>query len=63
MNRSIWNKLTKKELVHIIQYVPEQSFLEQFRQLRARQVKIQEGKGDCEPCWDCRIIAKKLGIE
>ena len=61
-HKSIWNKLTKKELVHIIERGNPDAALEDFKKLRKSQIKIGIEHHN-EACWDCRFIAKKLEIE
>lgn len=33
-----------------------------FKRIREDQLKQKEKHPDDEPCWDCRMIASKLGV-
>lgn len=53
-------KLTKKELKHVKESAGCKT-LEAFK----RTVAQHEGwrrEGRSEPCWDCKLIARKLGL-
>jgi len=55
-------KLTKKELVHVIEDCG--GTLEGFKRNREKQLEmVQKNPDGMEPCWDCKFIAKKLGLE
>lgn len=56
------NVLNKKELIHLLETLVERDIETAFRKNRTSQKEMKE-KGGVEPCWDCRFIAKKLGIE
>jgi hypothetical protein len=60
-HKSIFNKLTKKELVHLIEKGSEQEALREFKILRAFQKKGDSS--GVEACFECKHIAQKLGIE
>jgi len=55
-----WKKLTKKERKHL----SDNGIwcIEVLQRTINRQAQMREESG-IEPCWDCRFIAKKLGIE
>jgi len=55
-------KLDKEELLHLIDL--GLTDIDKFIDVRHEQ-KRMKGKSDSgiEPCWDCRMIAIKLGIE
>ncbi len=57
MKKTWKNKITKKELKHIRE-TTDTGTLQQFKSNRA-----WHKKQDKEPCWDCRLIARKLGLE
>lgn len=61
-HKSILNKLTKKELVHLIEKGQPDHALDDFKVMRTRQRASREKDG-FEPCWECRFIARKLGLE
>jgi hypothetical protein len=54
-------KLTKKELKHIKE-TTNRGTLSEFKSNREAQI-AQKLSLNMEPCWECRIIASKLGIE
>ena len=57
------DKLTKKELKHMKDIAGCHS-LKTFKENRKGQIQMREsGKFDREPCFDCRSIALKLGLE
>lgn len=58
-HKSIFNKLTKRELVHLVESLDGE---EKFKAIREFQIRRKD-KSELEPCWDCRIIARKLGFE
>lgn len=60
-HRSIWNKLTKSELVHVIETCLVRDAIEEFKKTRSYQISKDKKGFTC--CWDCKLIAKKLGIE
>ena len=33
-----------------------------FKRIREDQLKQKKEHPDIEPCWDCRMIASKLGV-
>ncbi len=60
-------KLTKKQLAHVKKWGG--GTLAEFKRNREAQHKMKEN-GEVrdplrnnEPCWECRIIARKLGLE
>jgi hypothetical protein len=55
-------KLTKKEQAHLRETIDSRISLERFRSNRAgqREMKKRDGR---EPCWECRCIARKIGLE
>jgi hypothetical protein len=61
-HRSIWNKLTKKELVHVIENCLVNDPLQSLIETRAAQEEMGK-ETSAEPCWECKRIAKKLGLE
>lgn len=63
-HKSIFNRLTKKELVHLVEKGDGSEALSDFQKLRKEQIEMKEqSSSKVETCWDCRFIAKKLGIE
>jgi hypothetical protein len=54
-------KLTKKELAHIKE-TTDNGLLREFKANRAKHQEWK-AKGEREACWECRFIAKKLGLE
>ncbi len=61
-------KLTKVELQHVRDWCG--GTLKSFKRTRERQKRIRAKNdangcppGIAEPCWDCKRIAKKLGLE
>jgi hypothetical protein len=57
-----WQKrITKKELKHVKEMCG--GTLQAFKQTREQQRKDKARNPDIEPCWDCRRIARKLGLE
>ena len=58
-------KLTMKELRHLAEtsHTGRPSLI-QLKLNREHQIKQKKaGPHGIEPCWDCRIIAHKLGLE
>ena len=60
------SKLTKKELQHVREWGGRT--LAGFKHNRAVQLEMKardeaNGFRNTEPCWDCRTIARKLGLE
>lgn len=55
-------KLTKKEMKHLRETCDGPPTLAALRRNREHQ-RQQKGESGIEPCWDCRLIAKKLGLE
>ena len=64
MKKRGWKaKLTKKELKHIAE-TTNGGLLREFKANRAKQRTWDTGVTfGAEPCWECRIIARKLGLE
>jgi hypothetical protein len=58
---SIWNKLSKKELVHVIEDTLVNDPLKAFKETRIAQLEM-ERKNNNIACWECRIIAKNLEL-
>jgi len=58
-----WHKkLTLKELAHVNEWCG--GTLEGIKQARENQKRQKaEVPDSSEPCWDCRTIAVKLGLE
>ncbi len=59
---SIWNKLTKKELVHVIENCLVINPIQKFKETRKQQIDTEKTFNNIS-CWDCELIARKLGIE
>ena len=63
-----FNKLTRKEQRHFTKEAGCRS-LAAFKRTRETQllwesVRNKDGPGDCRvACWECRQIARKLGLE
>lgn len=61
------SKLSKKELQHLIEM--EITTLEKFKSTRRAQIARRDEqdkkfpKLNNEPCWECKMIARKLGLE
>jgi len=55
-----WKKLTKKERNHLIEQGCHGTAL--FQLTINEQQKMRD-RGEQEPCYDCKFIAKKLGME
>jgi hypothetical protein len=62
-----WKKLTKKELGHLKNEGLNNTFLFQQNVNRLEELRKEQrkrfGKVTCEPCWDCKFIARKLGVK
>lgn len=63
-------KITKKEMKHLKENLGGYVTLDRFRDLRKSQRALRAegdakgyGPGTAEPCWTCKAIAQKLGIE
>lgn len=55
-------KLTKKERMHMKEFCG--NTIEGLKRNREKQQESVRNNPDCiEPCWDCKMIARKLGIE
>lgn len=60
-------RLTKKQIIHLLK--TGSTTLEKFQETRKFQLEWVQSKnyardGFCtEPCWDCREIAQRLGLE
>ncbi|MCK5601750.1 hypothetical protein KAR91_07780 [Candidatus Pacearchaeota archaeon] len=52
--------LGKKEQKHLTEMGINS--LAQFKINREKQLKQKAEAPDIEPCWDCRMIASKLGV-
>ena len=55
-------KLTKKEMKHVKESMDHRPTLTGIINNRAHQ-KEMKGEGGIEPCYECRSIAIKLGLE
>jgi hypothetical protein len=53
--------LTKAEQKHLTESGVHS--MEAFKRTRAAQIKMKEDEPRIEPCFECRHIAQKLGIE
>ena len=63
-HKSIFNRLTKKQLVHLIESGSEKQALQEFKNMRDKQRQSdKENPAGMESCFECRMIARKLGIE
>ena len=56
------SKLTKKELRHLQETIDGPPTLALFKLNRDAHHRMKEETGN-EPCYECRFIARKLGIE
>jgi hypothetical protein len=54
-------KLTKKQLRHIKE-TTDGGLLREFKRNREAHNK-EKAAGKSEPCWECRTIARRLGLE
>jgi hypothetical protein len=54
--------LTAKERRHL-KTVALCNTLEQFKRTAAEQARMRRKPGAIEPCWDCKFIARKLGLK
>ena len=64
MRKSIWAKLTKAELIHVIEECLVNDALHEFKKTRKAQKEFQKlSVTKRETCFECRTIAIKLGIE
>ena len=57
----IWNRLTKKKLVHVIEDCLVSEPMKRFRETRKAQIEMEMRLGGCA-CRQCRLIAGKLGL-
>lgn len=57
------HKLTKKELIHIIESVDAMTLYKRScaKQKQWRDEAMQKEQPSIEPCWECKFIAEKLG--
>jgi hypothetical protein len=62
-HKSIFNKLTKKQLVHLIEGDDGKAVMDVFRANRKIQKEHDAKPGAMISCLECRMIARKLGIE
>lgn len=62
-HKSIFNRLTKKELVHLVEVGSERDALFDFKKLRSSQKASAKKYDGVESCWECSTIAKKLGVD
>jgi len=58
---SFFNQLTLKELTHL-QDDAGVNTLAAFKRTREQQIAMGENS-PIETCWDCRLIAQKVGLE
>ena len=57
-----WKKLTKQERKHLSEHGCNNLVL--FKKTREHQKRLEaESESGLHACWDCEIIAKKLGLE
>lgn len=64
------SKITKKELKHVRFACNGTPTLKRFSKQRATQRRMRDKElanksrpGIAEPCWECKSIAQKLGLE
>lgn len=60
-HKSIWNKLSKKELVHILEMGLVDDPLGKFMETRNAQLTMELQTNNVT-CWECKFIAAKLGL-
>ena len=58
--RKCWKDLTKKEREHMQE--SGCNTLWKFKETVANQEKMRAQNPRVEPCWECKFIAKKLGL-
>jgi hypothetical protein len=58
-----WKKLTRAELKHLKEKGLNNTFLFQQHVNRAEELRKEQFGKVSEPCWDCKFIARKLGME
>lgn len=56
------NKLTKSELIHL-KFDAKVNTLRDLKECRSAQKEFAATVNSPELCFDCKIIAQKLGIE
>ena len=59
-----WKDLTKEEKKHLKEQ--EITTLRDFKKTAKSQAEMRREKiygFTCEPCWNCKMIARKLGLE
>lgn len=61
--KSIFQKLTKEELIHLIEYVLVNNPIKEFKKTRKKQIESVAVNPNMIPCFECQQIAKKLGLE
>jgi hypothetical protein len=62
MTKHWTDKLNKEEIQHLMD--TKVFSITDMQQVRNDQRKLMSSvPGSHEPCWECRIIAKKLGLE
>ena len=59
-DEKFWSKLTKKEIIHLV----IDAGIKDVDGLNLTVASHEEHrkKGDFEPCWDCKSIARKLNM-
>lgn len=57
-----WKTLPSKDLKHL-RTVAGVNSLKQFKVTAAHHAKMRVLNPNIEPCWECRFIAQKLGLE
>ena len=62
MKKPKWQIKLKKSEINHIKETTDSSTLVQFKRNREFHNKAKEKDGH-EPCFDCRMIAQKIGIE
>lgn len=53
--------MTKKELVHVIENCLVDDPIQTMMETRNALLEMEQNGGVC--CWECRHIAKKLGMK
>ena len=61
MKKTWKSKLTKKQIDHI-KDTTDNCLLREFKENRRFHTKLKAKEGE-EPCWNCREIAIRLGLE
>lgn len=61
--KSIFRKLTKEELIHLIEFGLVNDPIKKFKKTREKQIESVAANPNRIPCFECQQIAKKLGLE